>query len=205
MPNAECRIVARLPARSAKEVPVKLSIAACVLACANAASVAVAAAPSSPYLGQESREIKSLSREDVEAYLSGKGMGLAKAAELNGYPGPAHVLELAPQLALTPEQRARTQALFDSMQAKAIALGKALVEEERKLDRLFATKSVVPELLAKALGDIGALQARLRGAHLEAHLAQLQILTPAQTARYAGLRGYGGADAHKGDAGQHKH
>ena len=31
---------------------------------------------------------------------AGRGMGLALAAELNGYPGPAHVLELADKLDL---------------------------------------------------------------------------------------------------------
>ena len=61
--------------------------------------------------------------------LSGKGMGLAKAAELNGYPGPAHVLELAAQLDLTPEQKTKTEVLFKKMQARAIPLGKELVKE----------------------------------------------------------------------------
>ncbi len=78
----------------------------------------------SPYAGQESRAIKALSAEDVDAYLSGKGVGLAKAAELNGYPGPAHVLELSSQLSLTPEQLTRTEALFASMQAKATELAR---------------------------------------------------------------------------------
>jgi hypothetical protein len=52
----------------------------------------------SPYTGQERREIKALSNEEIDRYLSGDGMGLAKAAELNHYPGPRHVLELADQL-----------------------------------------------------------------------------------------------------------
>ena len=34
----------------------------------------------SPYAGQESREIKSLTGDEIAGYLSGKGMGLAKAA-----------------------------------------------------------------------------------------------------------------------------
>jgi hypothetical protein len=44
----------------------------------------------SPYVGQEYREIKALSTQEISDYISGRGMGLAKAAELNGYPGPAH-------------------------------------------------------------------------------------------------------------------
>jgi hypothetical protein len=34
-------------------------------------------------------------------------MGLALAAELNGYPGPAHVIELAKSLGLSEPQRAK--------------------------------------------------------------------------------------------------
>ena len=154
--------------------------------------------PVSPYVAQGSLSIKSLSPEEVDAYLSGKGVGLAKAAELNGYAGPKHVLELASQLGLSPEQRAQTEALFASMLSKATPLGQALVEEERKLDQLFATRAVTPELLATALGEIGSLQAGVRGAHLEAHLAQVKILTPEQNARYARLRGYGSSGEHTG-------
>ena len=50
----------------------------------------------SPYVGLEAREIKALSEEQRQELLDGHGMGLALAAELNHYPGPKHVLELAP-------------------------------------------------------------------------------------------------------------
>jgi hypothetical protein len=89
---------------------------------ANAATPA-----GSAYAGQESRSIKSLSDDEINGLLAGSGMGLAKAAELNGYPGPAHVLELASELDLTQVQRTATQALFASMQSKAAKLGAALV------------------------------------------------------------------------------
>jgi Spy/CpxP family protein refolding chaperone len=167
--------------------------------------IALSASASSPYVGQEASDIKSLSAEDFNAYLSGKGMGMAKTAELNGYAGPSHVLELASQLTLTPEQRARTEALFASMASKATSLGRALVDEERKLDRLFANRAITAALLAKSLNELGSLQAKVRGAHLEAHLAQVEILTREQNARYAQLRGYGGAGAHTGHNGQHMH
>lgn len=159
----------------------------------------------SPYVGQEVREIKALSPEDVSAYLAGKGMGLAKAAELNGFAGPAHVLELAEQLALTAEQRSRTEAVFAAMESQAKSLGHALVEEERKLDNLFATKAVTPESLNHSLSKIGSLQAKVRAAHLEAHLAQVEILTAEQNARYAQLRGYARAGTDTGHGGQHNH
>jgi len=164
-------------------------ISALAVVCAS--GVLDAATGSSPYTGQESRDIKALASEDVESLLAGKGMGYAKAAELNGYPGPAHVLELSSQLALSDEQRARTQALFAAMQSKAVSLGGALVDEERNLDRLFAARAITPEKLSASLAAIGSLQAKVRGVHLEAHLAQLAILTPEQVERYSRLRGYG--------------
>jgi len=145
----------------------------------------------SSYVGQETRDIKSLSPEEIDAYLAGRGMGLAKAAELNGYAGPSHVLELAAQLELTPEQKGATESLFASMQKEASVLGRLLVEQERELDRLFSSNSVDDASLAKELDAIGMTQARLRGTHLKAHLAQARILTPDQNRRYAQLRGYG--------------
>ena len=72
----------------------------------------------------------------------------------------------------------------------ASASGRALVDEERESDRLFATHTITGESLAQSLVRIAFLQALVRQAHLEAHLAQVKILTPEQNARYAGFRGY---------------
>jgi len=148
------------------------------------------AAAQSPYVGDQSRAIKSLSSDEVADYLAGKGMGLAKAAELNGYPGPAHVLELADRLDLTPPQRIATEAVFAKMQAEARAIGQRLVDEERALDRAFADRSVTPERLQAATASIAALQGQQRDVHLRAHLAQARILSGEQSVRYAVLRGY---------------
>jgi Spy/CpxP family protein refolding chaperone len=157
-----------------------------------------------PYTGQESREIKALSTEDVQSYLSGKGMGFAKAAELNGYPGPLHVLELASELGLNVEQKQRTESLFRSMQSQAVALGRPLVDEESKLDALFSSKAITRELLERSLKRISELQAQVRQVHLETHLAQIEILTPAQVSKYMALRGYTTPQRTKGHSG-HKH
>jgi hypothetical protein len=159
------------------------------LVCAMLAGTCHANAES-PYAGQETRAIKALSPEDVQSYLAGKGMGLAKAAELNGYPGPAHVLSLGEALSLSAEQRKQTEALFKSMESKAIALGRSLVEKESQLDRAFAEKSLTRDSLQQTLQGIAALQAQLRQTHLEAHLEQVSILTPAQIRTYNALRGY---------------
>lgn len=152
--------------------------------------MAAAALTPSPYAGQETRGIKALSAQERADLLAGKGMGLAKAAELNGYPGPAHVLELAKELSLSAQQRDQTAALFQSMEAKAKALGQQIVDAEAGLDKLFASKQVTAPLLEEALGKIASLQAKLRATHLEAHLAQVRILSPGQSVHYAVLRGY---------------
>jgi len=160
-----------------------------VLACSSALAA-------SPYAGEQGRDIKALSQEEVDSYLAGQGMGFAKAAELNGYAGPKHVLELARELSLTNAQRARTEALFASMQSVARSLGGEIVGQERTLDHLFVSRTVTPELLRESLDRIATLQARLRATHLQAHLEQAAILTPEQNALYTQLRGYDEMPAH---------
>ena len=155
----------------------------------------------SPYSGQEQRGIKSLSSEDVATYLEGKGMGLAKAAELNHNPGLAHVLALANELGLTPDQRARTESLFKAMGIEAVSLGKQLIEHERDLDDLFANKTITKEKLQQSLEAIASLQGRIRHVHLRTHLVQAEILDAEQIRRYDQLRGYTEA----GDSTGHVH
>jgi Spy/CpxP family protein refolding chaperone len=163
------------------------------------AAVASAAETSSPYLGQENREIKALSREEINGYLSGDGMGFAKAAELNHYPGPKHVLQLADQLQLSEEQRTTTGRIFQQMNVQAVSLGKQLVEMERLLDSHFAGASISTSELQRLVMEISSLQGKIRATHLQAHLAQKAILRPEQLIRYDSLRGYDTAGTH----GQH--
>ena len=163
-----------------------------------------AAPPASPYVGQESREIKALSPEEVQDLLSGRGMGRAKAAELNQYPGPRHVLELADQLGLSAAQRAETEQIFEAMQAEASRLGTEIVARERELDGRFAAGTITAPELERLLDELGTLEGRLRMVHLRAHLAQRDVLTPAQRRKYEVLRGYDAppttpaAPAHRG-------
>jgi Spy/CpxP family protein refolding chaperone len=155
------------------------------------ATAAHAAEPAtSPYAGHEARAIKALSAEDIEALRSGQGMGLAKAAELNGYPGPAHVLALAEQLQLTPEQLAKTRDIEASMRVKAKTVGAELIDAEAQLDDLFVSRQIDDRALNASLQRIAELQSELRYAHLQAHLEQTALLTAGQTARYVELRGY---------------
>jgi Spy/CpxP family protein refolding chaperone len=162
-----------------------LAVAACALA------MPVLADNPMPYAGQQSRQIKALSDDDIAALLKGDGMGFAKAAELNGYPGPKHVLDLAQQLKLTEAQRQQVQAIFDRMSAAAKPLGAELVERERLLDQLFQKGEITPDRLAAEMTAIAELQGRLRSVHLSAHLETRVLLNPDQIALYEQLRGYG--------------
>lgn len=146
----------------------------------------------SPYAGEEQREIKALSAEEVSSLLAGEGMGFARAAELNHYPGPRHVLDDAGELGLAPEQHRETERIFREMQAEAVRLGGLIVEKERELDRLFASQQATPERVGSLAGEIGALTGQLRYAHLHAHLRLKGVLTPEQVRRYDERRGYGG-------------
>src|SRR6516164_2487361 len=125
-----------------------------------------------PYAGIQTRQIKALSDQQIADLKSGRGVGLALAAELNGYPGPAHVLELADKLDLTPDQRAKVQSLFDAVKAEAVPLGSRLIEQEADLDRQFAMHTVTPESLKVATADVAATQGKLRETHLKYHRRQ---------------------------------
>jgi heavy-metal resistance protein len=150
----------------------------------------------SPYAGQEGRPVKALSAGETAAYLEGQGHGFAKAAELNHYPGPKHVLELAGPLGLTGEQRARVQAAFDAMHAEAVRLGREVVAAERSLDAVFAAGGATPASVSEGVARIARLQGELRGVHLLAHLETKSALGPEQVARYDRLRGYGEGGPH---------
>ena len=144
----------------------------------------------SPYAGAEGSEIKALSAEEIQAYREGTGHGMAKPAELNHYPGPRHVLDLAADLKLTESQRIEVQAIFDRMHARAVSLGERIIERERALDRAFAAGALGEAKLQGLVGEIGGLQGELRATHLKAHLETKAVLRPEQIARYDALRGY---------------
>ena len=163
-----------------------------VVLSATVAGVVTAQEHPAPYAGIETRSIKALSQDQIENYLNGNGMGFALAAELNHYPGPRHVLELADELNLTDDQRRAAHHIFDEMKSQAVTLGKDIVAKERALDTLFATTQLNDQTLNVVLMDIASLNGRLRYAHLRAHLAMKEMLTQHQIMLYDQLRGYGG-------------
>ena len=144
-----------------------------------------------PYAGEEKRDIKALSPEEIESYRTGAGMGFAKAAELNHYPGPKHVLDLGNEVGLSPSQKKEAQRIYDAMHTQTVGLGERLVVSERDLDGLFAAQRIDEASLARSVREIARLQGEIRLEHLKAHLAMKALLTPAQVAKYDALRGYG--------------
>jgi Spy/CpxP family protein refolding chaperone len=144
----------------------------------------------SAYIGQERREIKSLSKSDIEELENGNGWGLAKAAELNGVPGPVHLLEMKTEIGLSQDQIGRIEILYQEMKRQAISLGSELIEYERELNTHFANRTITEELLRQLLEEIAQVQKQLRYAHLSTHLKTTDILTVEQIDLYNKLRGY---------------
>lgn len=144
----------------------------------------------SHYSSETGNEIKALTSEQINGYITGEGMGLAKAAELNHYPGPKHVLDLAKELNLTQLQIDSTKKIFDSMKEKTVNIGKIIIEKEKLLDHLFKNNKADEESLRNLVKEIAEYQGELRLVHLNAHIQQKDILTPEQISVYDKLRGY---------------
>lgn len=143
-----------------------------------------------PYAGQESRDVTSLSAEDQKELLNGGGWGLAKAAEFNGAPGPAHLLELKKQLELSDQQIKAIETMHAEMKSRAIDLGKRYIETERELDRYFKSGKFSDAMLKEKVEAAAQALANLRFLHLSYHHRTLEVVTPAQVATYNKLRGY---------------
>ncbi len=143
------------------------------------------ASSDSPYTDLLNREIKALPEAEITSLLDGEGMGFALPAELNGFPGPRHVLELAAELELTEVQTREVEAIMSAMSERARHLGEQIVEAERALDIAFSGHTITT-----ATAEIADLRGRLRAAHLGAHLETTALLTMQQRHQYQVLRGY---------------
>ena len=155
-----------------------------------------APAAESPYKSLQTRSIKALSDEEIRGYREGAGMRLALPAELHGYPGPKHILELEKPLALTPEQKASIQQLYDRMHGEAVSIGTKVVELEKALDEAFRDSKIDAKRLSELTNEIAALQGRLRYTHLVTHIEAKGLLTRHQLHEYSRLRGYGEGHGH---------
>jgi hypothetical protein len=174
-----------------------------LLASAIQGAVAQTHSVPSAYAGQQTRAIKSLSEQEVDDLLAGRGSGFAKAAELNGYPGPAHVLELKEPLLLSEAQIAATETLMAQHRTAARRLGEKVVASERALDDAFGSHSADEGSIRLLSSTAARYQGELRAEYLKMHLAQTALLTPDQVRRYAELRGYTNPQSNPSQTHQH--
>jgi LTXXQ motif family protein len=147
----------------------------------------------SKYTGQENRIIKSLSPEDIESLQTGTGDafgGMAKLAELNGYPGPRHVLDLANELELSNRQKENITTIYDNMKNKSVELGQEILNVEKIANEEFINKTITDSQMKQLIFKSSEIYGQLRYAHLSTHLKMLAILTPEQVNLYNNLRGY---------------
>ena len=159
----------------------------------STSSLATISSQISLYAGQEIRNIKSLSDDDIQSLQNGTGEafgGLAKLAELNGYPGPRHVLDMASELQLTDRQRMEIELIYQNMSSKAKSMGAAIIDIEQDMDGAFANKTITEENLKLMLDKSADLYGQLRFVHLSAHLDTIQMLTIEQVQMYNSMRGY---------------
>ena len=144
----------------------------------------------SHYFGEENREIKALSAEDIVELQRGGGWGFAKPAELNGVPGPAHLLEMKEEISLNAEQVFQIEKIHEEMRSEAIPLGNEYIHAERNLDTMFKTGSMSNDSLLLLIEQIEDIRANLRYVHLSKHLETLELLSEKQIKLYNKLRGY---------------
>jgi Spy/CpxP family protein refolding chaperone len=143
-----------------------------------------------PHAGQQAAELRTLSADEIQGLLNGEGMGTAKAAELNHYPGPRHVLDFPSQLQISEEQRSKTQVIYDRMHEEAVRLGKTILHREEELDNLFKKKEADSNRLKSLVMEIARLRGELRLVHLLAHLEMKRVLSREQIEKYDELQGY---------------
>lgn len=179
-----------------------------VLVALAVASPAIAQSDlASPYRHDRAEGARGLSPKEIDDLQAGRGMGLARAAELNGYPGPRHVLDAAAagQLPLTPDQRGAVERVFAAMERDAQRLGARVIAEEQALEAAFRDGAITEADLAERVRRLASVQGELRQVHLRAHLATRALLSEAQVARYNQLRGYEAAGPDAGHGPGHRH
>jgi len=158
----------------------------------------------SDYTGEVDRVIKSLSANDIKDLTLGNGMGLAKAAELNGYPGPKHVLEMQEELLLEKEQLTSIKLIFEEMKSQARSQGKIFISLEKSLNDHFSNATITNDTLESTLKNISEAKNNLRYIHLSAHIKTTEILSKNQIKKYNQLRGYSNNPCEKIPEGHNK-
>ncbi len=125
---------------------------------------------------------------DKESLEKSEGAGMAFYADMNGYPGPKHILEMEDKLKLSEEQVKDIQAIFDAMQENGRTKGEAIIAKEIELEELFSSSKATEADAKRISREIGTLRGELRAVHLVAHVQARQVLTKEQVATYTSIR-----------------
>jgi len=125
---------------------------------------------------------------DRDGLLNAEGMGQARVAELNGYPGAKHVLELAKELSLTEGQKKSVREIYEEMRTRVKELGKRIIDIEEEMNDAFKDGLVSAKSISDDAEQVGKLRGRLRAVHLVAHLRTKNVLTTKQIELYKKLR-----------------
>ncbi len=149
-------------------------------------------AADSPYAGRydAAAAIRSLTPDEIAQIQRGEGAGFALPAELNGVPGPRHVLDLAHQIGLSHEQRIQVQEIYDEMRGTVIPAGERYLAAVQALEEDFRAGTLTEETLPDRVAEVSRLEGELAAAHLVAHLRTADVMTSEQVAAYQQLRGY---------------
>ena len=152
--------------------------------------VALAAAAPAVSTQQENSAMHhhhSCLEEERASIARGEGFGMAMPADMAGYPGPRHVLDMAAELGLTAEQKSGVEKIYAAMHEKAMTRGKELFEAEARLEQMFRDGRPEADLREQSF-RVDSIHAELRWIHLSAHLAAQKLLTAEQIAKYTRLR-----------------
>ena len=161
-------------------------VGTCMLAMISMPTTAQHVHESSSYAHSRGAEVTSLTNEEVRALRQGEGMGLARAAELNHFPGPRHLLDLASDLDLSEVQIRRIRAIHDRMKSQ----GEDIIKVEKHLADLFASGDPSARKLTQVTEHLGAMHGQLQAIHLLAHIEAARELSAGQIREYDKLRGY---------------
>ena len=140
---------------------------------------------------------------DHDGLLNGEGMGQAQYAEMNGYPGPKHILDLVDKLKLSDAQKKSIQEIYQEMNARVKELGKRIIGVEEEMHEAFRTGLVNESSVRDDAEQIGRMRGKLRAVHLIAHIKAKKLMTDDQIALYTKLRAEEQSPSSKTT--QHKH
>jgi Spy/CpxP family protein refolding chaperone len=138
--------------------------------------------------GHGHRQMQAMLDEIDRVIASGRGAGLAFAADQHGYPGPMHVLELKEQLQLTPAQEVLLMALQHAMFTDSRPKSARLMDAEARLRRLFADGVADEAGVRAAVTEIERARTEVRLVHLLTHLQTRPVLTAEQRRLYHAAR-----------------